>query len=301
MLAVDQTLKGLHVESKQLLAGTKGSHFLTSHPGGGALCGATGAGLISRRKFVDELWRSPCTSGCLCRGQRRPAGVRAPFGERVLVGTTDEPFHGDPADAVATPRELEYLVSVVNHLFPDLHLTIDDVEQHYCGVRPLPYVGPSTPAAVTRRHWVEMDMGSTVPLYSIIGGKLTTCRSLAKEVIAMLLGKIGHKEPIRDEKRPILDLAKRHNSPALNEEMLHGTLWSITNVRRIIRDEWVTCLDDLVERRLMLLFDKTIQRKTLVQLARELVAAQKLEADQVDTTVEQVIKTLQRRYGKQVQ
>ena len=43
-------------------------------------------------------------------GDSRPIFI-LPFVNGTLVGTTDEPFDGDPADAVATPQELEYLVS----------------------------------------------------------------------------------------------------------------------------------------------------------------------------------------------
>ena len=40
---------------------------------------------------------------------------------------------------------------------------------------------PSAPAAITRRHWLEEHTGADVPLYSVIGGKLTTAASLARE------------------------------------------------------------------------------------------------------------------------
>ena len=97
-----------------------------------------------------------------------------PFGDASLVGTTDLPFEGDPAEAVATPAELDYLLRTVNSLLPDVSLSAADVDLHYCGVRPLPYVGPTTPAAVTRRHAIVEIPDSSPPLYSIVGGKLTT-------------------------------------------------------------------------------------------------------------------------------
>lgn len=104
-----------------------------------------------------------------------------PFGAGTLIGTTDIPFTGDPADVVATEDELQYLLSVVNDTLPTAGLARTDIAMHQCGVRPLPYVDAKTPAAITRRHQLVWNDGSSVPLVSLVGGKLTTCRSLAEE------------------------------------------------------------------------------------------------------------------------
>ncbi|HEV3415864.1 MAG TPA: FAD-dependent oxidoreductase, partial [Pirellulales bacterium] len=156
---VDRTLTALHVPSKPLMGGTKGSHFITHHE-------PLRARLAGRAIYVEAA-------------DGRPVFV-LPFGQATLIGTTDLLFADDPADAVATPEELQYLVEAVNELFPDLRLSTADIALHYSGVRPLPASDASATAAVTRRHWLEPNTESAVPLYSIIGGKLTTCRSLAE-------------------------------------------------------------------------------------------------------------------------
>ena len=69
-------------------------------------------------------------------------------------------------------------------LLPQVKLSKADVDMHYSGVRPLPYVGDATPASVTRRHSLTENPEAPFPFYSIIGGKLTTCRSLAEETPA---------------------------------------------------------------------------------------------------------------------
>ncbi len=92
---------------------------------------------------------------------------------------------------MATPEELNYLLDAVNSLIPSVRLSSSDIDLHYCGVRPLPYVGPSSPAAVTRRHWLEAHDHAELPLYSIIGGKLTTCRSLAEESAQVIRQRLG--------------------------------------------------------------------------------------------------------------
>ena len=53
----------------------------------------------------------------------------------------------------------------------------------YCGVRPLPYEPGVPEGKVTRRHLFHRDE-SLRNLISVVGGKLTTHRSLAQEAAA---------------------------------------------------------------------------------------------------------------------
>ena len=150
---VDRTLSGLDLPSPRLIGGTKGSHFVTYHPG-------LRDRLAGRGIYVEAA-------------DGRPVFV-LPFGDGTLVGTTDLVYDDDPAQAQASPEELDYLLNAVNDLFSDVRLSPRDIEMHYSGVRPLPYVGPRTPSAVTRRHLLQPNPDCPVPFYSIIGGKLTT-------------------------------------------------------------------------------------------------------------------------------
>src|SRR5690606_32782193 len=59
-------------------------------------------------------------------------------------------------------------------------------------------------------------------------------------------------------------------------------------------------LSDLIERRLMLLFDPHLSRSHLTAAATALVQAGKLSADQVEVTVDQYADRLQSRFGKRL-
>jgi glycerol-3-phosphate dehydrogenase len=125
-----------------------------------------------------------------------------PFGpELVLVGTTDIPFSGDPAAARAEEAEVDYLLAATARIFPDVGVGRADVQQHYCGVRPLPFVGAGagTPAGITRRHQLVRHRGAGLPVWSVVGGKLTTCRSLAETTANTVLGALG--VPVRGTSR----------------------------------------------------------------------------------------------------
>lgn len=180
---VDRTLGELGVTAAPLMGGTKGSHFVSHHAGLRAAVESGG--------FYTEA------------SDGRPVFV-LPLAEAVLVGTTDLPYQGDPADAVATEAELDYLLAAVNHLLPDVRLTRGDIDFCYCGVRPLPRSDASRPAAITRRHWTQEHARAAVPTFSIVGGKLTTCRSLAESSAKTIRTRLGlPADAVTSRDRPI--------------------------------------------------------------------------------------------------
>ncbi len=320
---VDRTLAALHVPSKPLMGGTKGSHFITHHQ-------SLRSRLDGRAIYVEA------TDG-------RPVFV-LPFGNATLVGTTDMPFADDPATAVASPEELQYLVDAVNDLFPDLRLAVGDISLHYSGVRPLPAAGPSTPAAVTRRHWLETNEDCAVPLYSVIGGKLTTCRSLAEESTGTILTQLGLEHRANSRERPLpggeayprdsAQLQSEWNRLAEQfgvERSAVKAIWSLVGtraesilseasaqpggfdarplpstslprgfVRWVVENEWAMTLDDFIERRLMLLYHPNLTRSCLEELAGVLVEAGRLPTDKIDGEIDRTIRRLETHFGKRI-
>ena len=118
-----------------------------------------------------------------------------PWGRRYLIGTTDKKFDDDPDTAVADDVEVGYLLGEVNSLIPGANLTEEDILYTYSGVRPLPYVPAQSEWKVPRSHVIH-DHGPDHPgLLSIIGGKLTTYRSLAEETVDAVYKQLGRKAP----------------------------------------------------------------------------------------------------------
>ncbi|HTE20512.1 MAG TPA: glycerol-3-phosphate dehydrogenase/oxidase, partial [Armatimonadota bacterium] len=115
-----------------------------------------------------------------------------PWDGRLLVGTTDVPFEGDPDRLQVQDWEVEYLLRETNFLFPGCGYTEADVEWTTIGVRPLPAPpdGKKRAAgAITRRHFLVEHAadGGVRRLASVVGGKLTTYRSLAEEAMEWVL------------------------------------------------------------------------------------------------------------------
>jgi glycerol-3-phosphate dehydrogenase len=111
----------------------------------------------------------------------RPIFV-VPWNEQLMVGTTEVADAGDPGRTEPSVEETAYLLSSVTKLFPKAKLSAHDVKYAFAGVRPLPYSEGNCPSAVTRRHFLHDHTGEgAARMISVIGGKLTTAASLARE------------------------------------------------------------------------------------------------------------------------
>lgn len=107
-----------------------------------------------------------------------------PWGDRTYVGTTDTDYDGTPGKEYATLEDVDYCIAAVNAHFPTKHISRDDVIATWAGLRPLiapdPQAGDVAESKVSREH--EIRVG-TDGLITIAGGKLTTYRKMAKEVV----------------------------------------------------------------------------------------------------------------------
>jgi glycerol-3-phosphate dehydrogenase len=270
---VDETLQRFPLPARRLMGGTKGSHFFTWHPQLKEMLGGNGV-------YAEAA-------------DGRPVFL-LPLAEGTLVGTTDLPFSGDPATAVATEEELDYLVAVVGSVFPAAGVARQDIAWHYSGVRPLPHVDAKSTAAITRRHQLVWNEASPIPLVSLVGGKLTTCRSLAEDTAAVLLVRLGEcAADIRNSRARVIPGGLLEKERQREGEMGR---WEEA-VRRIIREEWVTTLGDLVERRLVLLYDPALDRKLLEGLAALLCDEGKLAATAVNASVDECVARLRTHFG----
>jgi glycerol-3-phosphate dehydrogenase len=130
-----------------------------------------------------------------------------PWVGAVLIGTTDDPYTGDQDDVRPLEAEARYLLNEVNQIFPQAHLTTEDVQHAYAGVRALPMQRGRTTGALSRRAFVhdhEKEEGVR-GLISIMGGKLTAYRSLAEEVVNLAQKKLQRHElkPCRTKQTPL--------------------------------------------------------------------------------------------------
>lgn len=105
-----------------------------------------------------------------------------PWGDDLsYIGTTDTDDDSPPAEVRASGADVIYLLRSANALFPDARLAPRDVISSWAGLRPL--LAPEhslSPAEVSREHRV---VTSPSELITIAGGKLTTYRVMARDVV----------------------------------------------------------------------------------------------------------------------
>ena len=105
-------------------------------------------------------------------------------GDFTLIGTTDEPFLGNPGTAAISAEETVYLCSAVSEYFRR-PVTPADVVWSFAGVRPLYDDGATRAQEATRDYVLDLDAAGP-PLLSVFGGKITTYRRLAEAALARL-------------------------------------------------------------------------------------------------------------------
>jgi glycerol-3-phosphate dehydrogenase len=144
--------------NKPMLGGVRGSHIV-----------------------LPRFSGAPNTALYAEAGDGRPVFV-LPWNEQILVGTTEVADNGDPARTAPSQDEIEYLFRTVTQLFPKAKISAQDIKYAFAGIRPLPNAPGNAPSSVTRRHFLHdhSDEGAT-RMISVIGGKLTTAASLARE------------------------------------------------------------------------------------------------------------------------
>ena len=99
----------------------------------------------------------------------------------TIIGTTDTPTDERPEEVRASREDIEYLLATANAFFPSANLRAADVIAAWAGIRPLIASGfRSDPASASREHRIDRS-GSG--LISVTGGKLTTYRAMAAEVV----------------------------------------------------------------------------------------------------------------------
>jgi glycerol-3-phosphate dehydrogenase len=99
----------------------------------------------------------------------------------TILGTTDTPTSESPETVRASRADVDYLLAAANSFFPSACLTPADVVAAWAGIRPLVASGfTSSPASASREHRIDHSPSGMI---SVSGGKLTTYRSMAAEVV----------------------------------------------------------------------------------------------------------------------
>jgi glycerol-3-phosphate dehydrogenase len=164
-----------------------------------------------------------------------------PAGRQTIVGTTDTFTSAPPDEVRATEADLAYLLEAANVFFPSANLTRADVVSAWAGIRPLMASGAddTDPGDASREHAIGESVHGVL---SITGGKLTTYRVMAADIVDAVMTRLGkrttRRPPTRSVPLPGGDLAfideaieaatRATANPELASRLVHahGSRWS---------------------------------------------------------------------------
>ena len=112
-----------------------------------------------------------------------------PLGANSLIGTTDTKYNGDLDEVYADQDDVDYLLAESRRILPKMNLTKESVLYSYAGIRPLAFSGRDE-SKISRKHRVIQE-GRNSRIITIAGGKLTTYRNMAKDVVDAACSALG--------------------------------------------------------------------------------------------------------------
>ncbi|MFC4115277.1 glycerol-3-phosphate dehydrogenase/oxidase [Nonomuraea zeae] len=226
---------------------------------------------------------------------------------RWILGTTDTDYDGERAEPLATGEDIDYILEHANSVLAR-PLTRDDVVGLYVGLRPLVAADQrSSTTKLSREHVVDVPVPG---LATIAGGKYTTYRIMAKDVIDAVLEGYDVPESVTDrlpllgaDGLPALQLSVRRiaedhdldtdtvthlirrygslamevlelvrEDPALGEPLMEEGPWLRAEVCYAVTHEGALHAEDIVARRTRMLIESNVLAEESAPLIARLMA-----------------------------
>jgi glycerol-3-phosphate dehydrogenase len=211
-----------------------------------------------------------------------------PWGDCSIVGTTDTDWRGDPAEVRAEPADVEYLLHEVRSILPDSPAKLSDVITTFAGVRALVRSDKSNPSNRPREHRV-MQHGEN--LLSIVGGKYTTHRAIAQEVVDKTCELLGQDCP------PCLTatsaLPQRRPTHSGQRISIVPDVFG-SDITHACEDEMAMTVSDVMRRRTSLALSKHGGPETAASVAKLMVAPMRWSNEQMNQSLQEYVEEWKR-------
>jgi glycerol-3-phosphate dehydrogenase len=110
-----------------------------------------------------------------------------PWHNKIIVGTTDTPVPSASEEPIAMKEEIEFVMQHI-HRYLKKDPSYSDIRSVFAGLRPLVKSSTRITSAISRDHHISV---SDSELISVTGGKWTTYRKMAEDVLEIAIHKAG--------------------------------------------------------------------------------------------------------------
>jgi len=145
--------------------------------------------------LVIDRQRLPLTDTVVMTERKRIL-FAIPWGERVILGTTDTDYNGSLDDVRVEAADVRYVLDIANQHFPDVSLTMKDVISSWAGLRPLIADPHGKPSEISRSHQIDHPEPGW---WDVAGGKLTTYRLMAEQTVDQIVKWLSDRDTNSDE------------------------------------------------------------------------------------------------------
>jgi glycerol-3-phosphate dehydrogenase len=200
-----------------------------------------------------------------------------PAGSQAIIGTTDNWTQDSPETVHPSVADVDYLLRAANAYFPATRLTRADVTSAWAGIRPLATAASSNPSAVSREHSIVTDGSSVI---HVTGGKLTTYRSMAAEIVDQVQKSLGEERDRAPTDSVELPGGERDREIALLQRedvelakpLVPGLPHTGAHLVYGVSKEMAQTLSDLLIRRVHLAFETPDHGTSVAARAADIVA-----------------------------
>jgi glycerol-3-phosphate dehydrogenase len=209
-----------------------------------------------------------------------------PWEGQLLVGTTDTPYPESEENPILEDSEADFIIENLNKFIAK---TVEktQIKSGFGGLRPLLSAKSRNTKQLLRDHEVEHDEKSN--LFSLLGGKWTTYRIMAKDTIDAVCEQLGNQQPCQTETQLLVgaenydseswktlsqqfdiqeDMAKHLNlkygsraikvlegtTAAIRQRLLSNYPYCLAEVTYAVKEEMACTLEDVLSRRMRLEF-----------------------------------------------
>ncbi len=157
----------------------------------------------------------------------------------ILAGTTESPVTEEMYNIKANQSEIDYLISCIRDYFPHANLSQENIISSFAAVRPLVFEGNMELGRISRVHKLYHPSSN---IHVILGGKYTTFRIMAQDMVKILMNKFNLPY---DKTLTMKSLRKPSLINTFEEQDI-----SPEKLSRVIQTEKVRTFEDLWKRRL---------------------------------------------------